>query len=108
MSTLRTPLLMVATTTRWLGPARMPRPLADAGFEISVLAPRNSLIEKSRFVTRIGYLDDNATPLQWAHAFAAIVHATAPRLVVPCDDTAFWLMQMLATWPPEGLQHAPQ
>ena len=108
MRPLKTPLLMVATTTHWLGAARMPRPLADAGFEVSVLAPRNSLIEKSRFVTRIGLLQDSATPLQWADAFAAMVQATAPRLVVPCDDTAFWLLQMFATSPPDGLRHASQ
>jgi hypothetical protein len=105
---LKTPLLMVATTTRWLGAARIPRSLANAGFDISVLAPRNSLIEKSRFVSRIGHLHDSATPLLWARAFSGMVEATSPRLVVPCDDTAFWLLQMLATSPPDELRHASQ
>ena len=105
---MRTPLLLVATTTTWLGAARMPRPLAEAGFDVSVLAPRRSLYEKSRYVATIGHLDDNATPLQWVHSFAAAVQATTPRLVVPCDDSAFWLMQMLAASPPEGLSHALQ
>lgn len=106
MGTLKTPLLLVATTTHWLGAARMPRTLANAGFDVSALAPRESLIEKSRFVTRIAYLHDSATPLQWAHAFVAMVQETNPRLVVPCDDTAFRLMQMLATSPPDGLRDA--
>jgi hypothetical protein len=105
---LKTPLLMVATATRWLGPARMPRSLVRAGFDVSVLAPRNSLIEKSRFVTRIGHLHDSATPLQWANSLVEMVEATLPRLVVPCDDTAFWLMQTLARSPPDGLRHASQ
>ncbi len=105
---MKTPLLLVAVATRWLGAARIPRPLAKAGFDVSLLAPKNSLIEKSRFVTRVAHLPDGATPLQWVYAFVAMVEATHPRLVVPGDDAAFWLMQMLAASPPEGLPQALQ
>jgi len=99
-------VLLVATATTWLGTARIPRGLARAGFEVSLLAPRNSLAEKSRFVTKIGYLPDRTTPRQWVHAFAATVAATAPRLVIPCDDMAFRLLQMLVLTPPPRLQPA--
>ena len=68
-------MLLVATATMWLGTARIPRGLANAGFAVSLLTPRNSLAEKSRFIAKIGYLPDNATPLQWVHAFAATVVA---------------------------------
>jgi predicted ATP-grasp superfamily ATP-dependent carboligase len=92
--TTPTAVLLVATATRWLGTARIPRGLAKAGFTVSLLTPRNSLAEKSRFIAKIGFLPDQATPMQWAHAFAATVAATSPRLVVPCDDMAFRLLQM--------------
>ena len=105
---MKTPLLLVATATRWLGTARMPRPLSNAGFDVSLLTPKDSLAEKSRFITKIGHLPDNATPRQWVHAFAAMVEATAPRLVMPCDDTSFRLLQMLAISPPEDLRPAAQ
>ena len=99
-----TPILLVATATKWLGTARMPRSLAKAGFEVSLLAPKGTLAEHSRFVTRVGHLPDNASPRQWIYAFAAMVKATSPRLVVPCDDLAFRLMQMLVQAPPQNLQ----
>ena len=90
-----TPLLLVSTATRWLGTARIPRALAQAGFEVALLTPRNSLAEKSRYLARVGYLPDDAKPAQWAAAFCAMVEATSPRIVVPCDDMAFRLLHML-------------
>jgi hypothetical protein len=97
-------VLLVATATRWLGTARMPRDLAVAGWNVVLLAPKGSLAERSRYVRRIGHLPDNAGALQWVHAFAAVVKATSPQLVVPCDDMAFRLMQQLVNAPPEGMQ----
>jgi hypothetical protein len=82
----------------------MARCLAEAGFTVSLLTPRNSPAEKSRFVSKIGHLPDNATPTDWLYAFAATVKATAPRLALPCDDTALRLMQNLVLSPPANLQ----
>jgi predicted ATP-grasp superfamily ATP-dependent carboligase len=100
---MSTPLLLVATATTWLGMARMPRSLAMAGFKVALLAPKGVVAEKSRFVTTIGHLPDNATPLQWAYAFNAMVKATSPRLVLPCDDIALRLLMLLARSPPQPL-----
>ena len=97
-------VLLVATATRSLGAARMPRDLARAGWSVSLLAPKDSLAEHSRFVHKVGHLPEDATPLQWVFAFAAIVKATSPRLVLPCDDTAFRLMQQLVLTPPDNMQ----
>ena len=91
-----TPLLLASTATQWLGTARIPRALAEAGFEVSLLTPRNALAENSRHVARLGYIPDGATPAQWAVAFGAMVEATSPRIVVPCDDMAFRLLSLLA------------
>jgi predicted ATP-grasp superfamily ATP-dependent carboligase len=97
-------ILLVATATRWFGTARMPRALAKAGFDVALLTPRNSLAEHSRYVAKLGYVEEAATPRQWLHAFAAMVKATAPRIVMPCDDTAFLLLQSLVLSPPENLE----
>jgi predicted ATP-grasp superfamily ATP-dependent carboligase len=86
----------------------MPRALTRAGFEVALLTPRNSLAEKSRYVSKVGYLPDNANMHQWLHAFAATVKATQPRLVVPCDDAAFRLLQRLAESPPQGFAPAAE
>ena len=101
-------VLLVSTATRWPGTARIPRGFAKAGFTVSLLTPRNALAEKSGFIAKIGFLPDQATPMQWVHAFAATVAATSPRLVVPCDDMAFRLLQMLALAPPPRMQPALQ
>jgi hypothetical protein len=103
-----TNVLFVATATQWYGAARMARCLAEAGFTVSLLAPRNSAAEKSRFVSKVGHLGPDATARQWIDAFAAMVKATSPQLVLPCDDTAVRLMQMLALTPPDDLQPSLQ
>ena len=97
-------MLLVATATQWLGAARMPRVLARAGFDVSVLIPKGSLAEKSSFVSRVGFLPPNATSREWVYAFAATVRAAAPRLVLPCDDTALRLLMLLAIAPPQDMQ----
>jgi predicted ATP-grasp superfamily ATP-dependent carboligase len=102
------PVLLVSTATRWYGTARTPRALAKAGFDVTLLTPRNSLAEASRFVTRVVYLSDHTTAMQWIHAFAATVRAASPGLVMPCDEMSFRLLAMLATAPPRELQPALQ
>ena len=97
-------VLLVATATQWLGTARMPRDLAIAGWDVALLAPEGSLAERSRYVRRIGHLPANARSLGWVQAFAAMVEATRPQLVIPCDDTAFRLMQHLVIAPPQTMQ----
>jgi predicted ATP-grasp superfamily ATP-dependent carboligase len=97
-------VLLVATATRWLGTARIPRALAAAGFDVVLLTPRNSLAERSAYIRRIGYIPDDASPMQWLQAFAAMVRAASPRLVVPCDDMAFRLLQMVVLEPPDELR----
>ena len=98
-----TPVLLVSTATRWYGTARTPRALAKAGFEVTLLTPRNSLAESSRFVTRvaicpirrhrsIGFMRS----LHRARRFAAAGD--------PCDDVSFRLLAMLALSPPPQMQ----
>jgi len=100
------PLLLVATATEWAGPARLPRELVRAGFDVSVLAPKRALLAKSRYAGAVTYLPDAATPMQWAYMLAASLGARTPRLIVPCDDTALQLMMTFVETPPEGMEKA--
>lgn len=95
--------LLVASTANWIGPARMPRALADAGFEVHLLAPSDSLIAKSRFLASRHSLPAGAKVLQWVDALAAAVDATAPRVLLPCDDLSFRLLRLLVIFPPPGV-----
>ena len=102
------PVLLVSTAARWYGAERMPRALAKAGFEVSLLTPRRSLAEASRFVRRVAHLADHTTPLDWIQALAATVRAVSPALIVPCDDVSFRLLAMLVVAPPPRLQLSVQ
>ena len=42
------PVLLVSTAARWYGAERMPRALAKAGFEVTLLTPRRSLARSVR------------------------------------------------------------
>ncbi len=101
---MSTPALLVSTGTRWYGTARIPCALAKAGFDVTLLTPRNTLADKSPFLARVGHLPDDATVRQWLYAFAATVKATSPRLVIPCDDMAFRLLQSVVLAPPQDLR----
>ena len=99
-------VLLLSAATHWFAQARMPRCLARAGFAVSVLAPRGSLAEKSRFVKKIGAIPENTTSAQWMQAFAGMANSASPTLVLPCDDTSYRLMQMLVHSPPPHLPPA--
>ena len=55
---------------------------------------------------RVEHLPTGATPAQWVAAFAAMVETAAPRIVLPCDDTAFRLLQLLRASPPKDMSPA--
>ena len=95
--------LLVASSSNWIGPARMPKALADAGFDVHLLAPSDSLIGKSRFLVDRHLLPVDSTVLQWVDALAAAVDATSPRILLPCDDLSFRLLRLLAILPPPGV-----
>ena len=96
-------VLMVSTASRWLGTARMPRSLALAGFDVSLLAPRGSLALHSSFVSRSSVLRDESTPMQWLLSLVAMITEIEPRLVVPCDEVAIRLLFELVRHPPRHL-----
>ncbi|TMH49866.1 MAG: hypothetical protein E6H60_09450, partial [Betaproteobacteria bacterium] len=101
---MATSALLLSTSPRWIGTARVPERLAKAGFVVSLLTPKNTLAEKSRFVRKVAHLPAEATTMEWVQAFAAMVAAVAPRIVIACDDTAQRLLQTLVLSPPPGMR----
>lgn len=97
------PVLLVATATKWASPARLPRELAQAGFDVAVLAPKAALVAQSGHVASVNHLPDTATPMHWLYMVAAIVASWTPRLIIPCDDTAVQLMMSYVNEPATGL-----
>jgi hypothetical protein len=99
-----TPVLLVAIAPNWIGTARIPRALTLAGFEVSLLARQGSLAEHSGYVARLKLLPPVFTPLQWVLDFAAMVKERPPRIVIPCDDQAWILLQTVAEVEPPGMR----
>ena len=99
-------VLLVSTATQYIGTARIPAALTNAGFEVSLLTPRNSLAAKSRFVRRCSFLPDNTSPMHWLSAFGKMAAEVSPRLVLPCDDNSVRLLQSLILAPPAALPAA--
>jgi len=105
---MKTSLLLVTTDPRSLGAARMPRSLAEAGFDVSLLAPASALAQKSGFIARTAHLPESVATREWIFAFAAMVRGCSPRLVVPGDNATLRLMQMLVLAPPPEMNPAIQ
>lgn len=101
-----TPVLLVAIDPGWYGTVRIPRALAQAGFEVTLFSPPGALVDLSRYVTKKVHLAHPLTPLQWVYAFADAVRATSPRLVLACDEQSFILLKTLAELPPPGMAQA--
>jgi predicted ATP-grasp superfamily ATP-dependent carboligase len=100
---MRPTILLVSTATRWYGTARMPRALARAGFAVALLAPSGSLAAKSRYLSEVRFLPDDANPMQWLMALIAMIDKHGPRLVVPGDEMAVRLLFALVLEPPPSL-----
>ncbi|MBK9608086.1 MAG: ATP-grasp domain-containing protein [Betaproteobacteria bacterium] len=97
-------VLLVATATQWLGTARTPGALARAGFRVALLAPRGSLVLKSRFLSEVGLVSDTAVPMEWLGMLIRLVDKVDPVLLVPCDEMAVRLLFILVLDPPPGLK----
>ena len=96
--------MLVSAAPRSYGTARIPYALAKAGFDVTLIALRGSLAEKSSFLARVGHLPEYATKRQWLYAFGATVKAVAPRLVVPGDEISLRLLQSIVVAPPADLR----
>jgi predicted ATP-grasp superfamily ATP-dependent carboligase len=96
-------ILIVCAELNWISTSRMPGALAHAGFDVTVLSPRDALITKSRFARRIGYFPNDCTYPFWVQTLAAAVRTQAPALIVPGDDRSAALLHRVITEPPPGL-----
>jgi len=97
-------VLLVSTASQWLGTARMPRAFANAGFAVTLLAPRGSLAARSRHVSRVAYLSPTATPMEWLMLLVQTIDSVLPEMLVPCDEMAVRLLFTLVLAPPAGIE----
>jgi predicted ATP-grasp superfamily ATP-dependent carboligase len=96
-------ILIVAAELNWISTSRMPGALHHAGFEVTVLAPRDALVTKSRYARRVGHFPNDCTYPLWVQTLAAAVRSLAPALIVPGDDRSSALLHRVISEPPPGL-----
>ena len=99
----RLSILIVAAELNWISTSRMPGALHHAGFDVTVLAPRDALVTKSRYARRVGHFPNDCTYALWVSTLAAAVRVQAPALIVPGDDRSAGLLHKVITDPPPGL-----
>lgn len=96
-------VLIVTMGTDAVAPARMPRELKRAGFDVTLLAPRDSFAAHTAFADRIGHFPDAVTLYQWVQALLGAMRAAPPALILPGDEVALRTLMRLVLDPPTGL-----
>jgi predicted ATP-grasp superfamily ATP-dependent carboligase len=99
----RLSILIVAAEMNWISTSRMPGALHHAGFDVTVLAPRDALVTKSRYARRVGHFPNDCTYALWVSTLATAVRVQAPAMIVPGDDRSANLLHKVITDPPPGL-----
>lgn len=97
--------LIVLHSPGWVGIARLPRALAQAGFEVASLSPAGSFLSLTRFNRHHFTLSEGQLPVQ---ALEAAVRQFQPDLLVPGCDAAVHHLLLIARaveqgrWPDPG------
>ncbi len=97
-------LLIVTMGIDYVAPARMPRELRSAGFDVTLLAARDALATHTRHLDRVAHFPERATLFEWIHALAGVVRAVRPQLLLPGDDVTVGVLAQLALDPPPMLR----
>ena len=73
-------VLVVTMGTDAVAPARMPRELKRAGFDVTLLTPRDSLAAHTAFADRIGHFPEGVRLHQWVQTLIEAAGEWAPLL----------------------------
>ena len=91
--------LIVLHSPGWMGIARLPRALAQAGFEVASLSPAGSFLSLTRFNRHHFTLAEGQLPVQ---ALEAAVRQFRPDVLVPGCDAAVHLLLLIAHTAEQG------
>src|ERR1700681_421808 len=76
------PTILIASTSRWISPARLALALAQAGCVVDAICPPLNPLMLTHVLREI-FIYRGMTPLA---SFAKAVATCKPDLVIPCDD----------------------
>ena len=88
-------MLIAFEHTRW-GPARLPKPLSEAGFRVATLCPVKSVVGKSRYIEQKFELPESRSSRRLEAALADAMRAFRPMLIIPTDEQVVaWLQSLV-------------
>ena len=97
-------VLLVTFGLDYLAPARMPRELKRAGFNVALLAPRDALCTHTRFVDSLHLMPADQSLTAWVAALAELARDTDARLLLPADDATVQVLMQIAREPLPALR----
>ncbi len=86
--TSRPKILVFGFELRWLGPARLPRALQAAGFEVGIAGRPRALSALTCFRDHFFPLPENFSGPKHFSVLQSIINTWHPDLILPSDDTA--------------------
>lgn len=95
-------LIIAFEAGRW-GPARLVRPLRQAGFAVTALCPDDNPLAHTRFLHRHLRLARVRSHRHFARQLAAAMADVRPRLVVPADEQTVACLHAVLRRPPARL-----
>lgn len=102
------PVLLLVTFSSYDAPARMPRELHRAGFEVVLLAPSDALCTKTRFVDRVHIMPAEQSGGDWIEALAELAQATRACLLLPGDDVVVQVFMQIVLQAVPGVRPTVQ
>jgi hypothetical protein len=78
-------LIIAFEAGRW-GPARLPKPLHEAGFRVSALCPPDNALAQTRFLDSRFPLHDVKSLRHFQRRLGEVLSACEPELIIPADE----------------------
>jgi len=103
-----TTVLVVTLALDFTAPARMPRELKRAGFNVAVLAPQGAICTRTRFADSVHIMPAEQTLPEWIEALADLARSIEARLLLPGDDPTLYVLMQLAREPLPALRPSVQ
>ena len=104
----RTTVLVITLAVDFSAPARMPRELKRAGFNVAVFAPQGALCTRTRFADSVHIMLAEQTLPEWIEALADLARSIEARLLLPGDDPTLYVLMQLAREPLPALRPGVQ
>ena len=101
-------VLLVTLGVDYVAPARMPRELKRAGFNVVMLAQRNALCTQTRFVDSLKLMPEEQSLIEWIAALAELARETGAWLLLPGDDGTVQVLMQITQEPIPALRPGVQ